>query len=112
MRDAVARTDGMRIVNESGQSVYLRGTNFGSWLLIEPWIPSLMPRPDSAELEKVVLRSARKIGKEKEAKQVFEELGAKPRLKEMEFFQAWRDRFTELAGQVAAARLALDVLLT
>jgi len=104
------RTDGMRIVNEDGQTVYLRGTNFGSWLLIEPWIPSMMPRPDSAELEKVVLRSARKIGKEEEAKQVFEEFKGKPRMKDMEFFEAWRNRFTELAGQVAAARLALDVL--
>lgn len=31
------RTEGERIVNESGETIVLRGTNFGGWGILEDW---------------------------------------------------------------------------
>ncbi len=44
-------TDGRLIVNETGESVQLRGVNIGGWLLLEPWIPGL-DNQENVETEK------------------------------------------------------------
>lgn len=43
--DQMLRTDGMRIVNESGDEVPLYGVNLGNWLLVEPWMLKLDNKP-------------------------------------------------------------------
>lgn len=104
------RTSGTRVVDEQGRAVWLRGTNFGSWLLIEPWIPSLMPRLSGAELEAQVLRSAALIGREKEARKVLDELKADGGITQERLGEDFGKRFGEVAGAVDAARLTEEVL--
>jgi endoglucanase len=104
------RTRGTQIVDETGKTVHLRGTNFGSWLLIEPWIPSFMPRYDGDQLEREVIRAAEKIGHQAEARQVFAEFKQKERMDPEHQAEAYIERFRELAGVVAATRLSLDVM--
>lgn len=104
------RTQGTQIVDESGKVVQLRGTNFGSWLLIEPWIPSLMPRFDGDALERVVLAAAERIGRAAEARQVFEEFKGQNQEDPEHQVEAYINRFRELAGAIAAGRLMLDLI--
>lgn len=45
------RVEGTEIVDEQGNSVALRGVNFGSWLLVENWIAGIGPTTEGALLE-------------------------------------------------------------
>ena len=101
---------GTQVIDETGKIVYLRGTNFGSWLLIEPWIPSFMPRYEDDQLEKEVMKVAEKIGRQAEARKVFDEMKQRSPMDPEHFAEAYLNRFRELAGVVAAARLAWDVM--
>jgi len=37
------RVDGLNLLDEAGKPVALRGVNFGSWLMVEPWISNIAP---------------------------------------------------------------------
>ena len=52
------KADGMRIVDEAGQQVLLRGVNLGNWFLIEMWMLSLGNSgiSDQYSLEQILIK--------------------------------------------------------
>ena len=62
---------GKNIVNSQGQVMSMRGINFGGWLIMESWIPSL-----EMEWHDHLPRLAREVGIEKELRATEKEIGA------------------------------------
>lgn len=64
------RVEGKNLVTENGAPFAMRGTNFGSWLMLEGWIPNL-----AAEDPEHLIRIARDTNIEKEMRAVIKEIG-------------------------------------
>jgi len=55
------RAEGTLLVDEKGQAVALRGFNFGSWLMMESWIPAI-GLLDEGELLQEAEKKAQQLG--------------------------------------------------
>ena len=64
------RVQGKDIVDGKGQVVSMRGINFGGWLMMETWIPSI-----EMEWHDHLPRLAKEVGIEKELHKAIEDIG-------------------------------------
>ena len=64
------RVDGRDVVTSDGEIMSMRGMNFGGWLMMETWIPSI-----EMEWHDHLPRLAKEAGIEKELKQALESIG-------------------------------------
>jgi len=98
------RAVGTRIVDGVGKPVYLHGTNFGSWLLVEPWIPNMYPPP-----RQMLLSAARALGHEEPMRQA---LAALPEGKGQQIWALLapvKEEYERRAGEGAAAALEQEL---